>query len=579
MQQVKLQRRLLNEYKAPLEGDYGHGGIGLAPDVFAEMTQVLTRAAHRLQPHEFQRAAFATFAPSERYDLRFPSLLATVQSDRHAGLPIGEPSTSGERAWRGTPTLVHWNGRSNAAPQLPPPPLTYGTWGTGLNRPYRITQLQLQVQHVLSADQLLTVSAAALHWSRCADVLTGAAERAEAAVRAAVSDVGKQRKSWMATAGRGIWVALTVAGPPPFGPIIGAVLRSVLCEDKWVNCIARAGEWLLQVQYPTDGKGHIDLSAKIDSRHRGIYAPSANPAGHLDIRLLKDMPAQGLPGFETIFTGKTKKSFDRFNKATLASLLELPAPPDRPGSMQATLVETCRSANGKLREAVRTMMRDYTASNDRAGALLDASWLMQQRALRAKLARCPAADRARFVDETVHEGAQLYLNTVAHYLMQGLYKQTGAPVLPSVDAKKAQVMFERVLFAHYLATQVEPSTFRPRGVAAPRAGSSPQALAARPQYGTEGFWAATYGTVKANVWSGALEARLRLLGITVQPSADTPRELFAMWKPPDPGGGPWPPVPYFERDEAARGRLAAWAISIVRRKEEALERDIRALLC
>jgi hypothetical protein len=538
-----LRRKLLSEEQITLYGPWGHGGPGLPPHLFDKMTELLNSVGgppridmdveltERLAPHQGSaRADTHNVLPSQLFHK--PRRTAYMPGRSY----LIDPAATKHRTAMGAP-------QPKQRVQ-------------GVNRGHLAVTLQFEAHKALGADQALTLAQTLSSWSSFAETVMGCAERAESELGTLVGSMSTQRRELMSLGGRVVWLVLTVAAPPPFGVMVGALVRGLLSEDTWTGCVRTTGEWLMQMTFPQDAQGRIDLGAKVTPGQRARFAPSANTGGHSNTKDLKDM-VQVLPGVEKCFTGSQKEWFDKLNKATLQSLCDMAPPQKAAGLRRGELGRLCDRHSVAIRRAIRELVIQFSSNGHNAGRLIDLSWYMQKEAIEEQLERFNY-QRTKFIEDTVLDGAKLFLATMTHHAVGSAVGRMGSVGVPEFDEKVLQAKFTTLFVAHYLKQNITKGS------------------AARAKLGDENFYAAAVGTVKAGVWYGPLAEKLKALRITEQ-RADAPSSFLAAWQPPGPSGG-WQPVPYVSVDENARGRLAAWAIEYAARPPSTFERELLALI-
>lgn len=425
---------------------------------------------------------------------------------------------------------------------------------------------------LLTNLQSLQVQSMLKDWSELGADIVNCASDAHKELASMVDAMSKQRQTIVALGARATWLILTVAAPAPWGPLVGTLCRCIVSNDTWTTSIKTAVEWGLQTPYPHNrNTNKIDVTLPFGSPERFTqYARANHPGGHPGVNNVKDAHQVLKGGLEGCFIGGARETFERWNKKTLQGWLKMDQPkPVNGGDLLPAIRNECQQRIGAIWQTISSDLHLYT--RDRAGAdkLITASWYGQKPAIEANLGRgLYDNDRARYTEQTILQGIDLFLNTVVHRAIDSLVSNTRSRAVPKLDKNEAKRQFQRLILAEFFqATMIaapeqrDPATltFAERARGAVSSLSRPNPLGFKSFGGDQ--WATGIGTVRAALWTTLLEKKLLELGITRQTANVADIES---WSPPAGRDDTFQPVPYQAKDHGACGRLAAWAVGYAR---------------
>lgn len=437
--------------------------------------------------------------------------------------------------------------------------------------PHYVFEANQKGRRFLADDQVSIVARLVDGWSRFAAELIDASEKAEASIEKLVKEVSGARRARLAVGSKVVWLILTVAAPPPWGALIGALIRGALGTETWTDALKRWTEWGLQAPFPiTNGKADFLGQWRPWVEGKETKSPPLNYiGGHPSLRELKDMH-QVINHLDKAFTGKNKKLFDKYNENLFTKWLSLPPQPKGVAESAATiLARECSRKGRDVQNAVSSTVFDYAANQTNAEELVHAVIRYQYDDIRTQIGGY--SDPVRFVQHVVYEGIDLYLNTLGFHLIHRHTAVLDGGFIPRLNLKAVQAEFEKIILARYLVAS--------RDLAPRRDGAGVMGV-------DEDYWLRVYGAVSTKVWTGEVETRLIDLGITRRyPGAsiigtgrtDEYTARIPPWRPPA-LRGPWEPVPYQGGGANARGRLAAWAVHYADRYDRAPETVLQTFL-
>jgi len=425
---------------------------------------------------------------------------------------------------------------------------------------------------LITDQQSMLLQSMLRDWSALGADIVSCASEAHKELASMVDAMSKQRQNIIALSARATWLLLTIAAPAPWGPLVGTLCRCIASNDTWTTSIKTAVEWGLQTPFPHNrNTNRIDVTLPFGSPERITqYARANHPGGHPQVNNVKDAHQVLKGGLENCFIGGPRETFDRWNQATLQGWLKMAQPrPVNGDHLLPAIQSECQQRIGAIWQAIINDIHLYT--NDRASAdkLITASWYGQKAAIEANLqGGLYDNDRARYTEQTIQQGVDLFLNTVVHRTIDSLLANTRNRAVPKLDKKTAKEQFQRLILAEFFQATMVPATEardpatltfaeRARGAVSSWSGPNP--------FGFTSFggdqWATGIGTVRSALWSTLLETKLLELGITRRTTNVADVEN---WTPPAGRDDTFQPVPYQNKDHGACGRLAAWAVGYAR---------------
>ena len=449
-------------------------------------------------------------------------------------------------------------------------------------------QFQQLMRNALSTAQALDVAHLMDAWTDLARELVHIAQEADKAVQQSIADTSATHAARLGFVARATWLILTTAAPPPFGAIIGAVVRGVCGEESWDKVIDRTYEWVIQAPFPhasntTDGR--VSLAHVVTSGEATRSARIQYIGGHPALRELKDFN-QVLQKVGMIPSPALAGTIQVWEKSYLpVNLRKLPAPNKASGDQMAEKVHLeCRDKANALVGTIRDAVAEYTADRDNAESAVCAAYTWafgnnRQATVGYRRAPFPPETNIKRIKKNeIVDTLDAFRNTFATNLIHELRSTLRAQPVGILNRKAAQKEFERVFIAYYLkAITEEPST----------------AKVASSSLGDDEHWANVVGTIPKNVISSYLEVKMQELGITekvpvfgrykgVRPD-EYYRIASRVWMPPDAQSKTnFKPAPFMTgefSDRGARGRLAAWASEFLDKvpTEEVFKTIYRAL--
>jgi hypothetical protein len=438
---------------------------------------------------------------------------------------------------------------------------------------------QASMRNALSTAQTLDVAHLMDAWTDLARELVHIAHKAQEAVGKSIEKTSATHAARLGFLARATWLILTTAAPPPFGALVGAVIRGVCGEESWDKVIDRTYEWAMQAPFPhasnvTDGR--VSLAHVITSGEATRSARIQYIGGHPALRELKDfnqvLQKVGMIPNPTI--SGTIKVWEK--KYLPVNLRKLRPPSKATGHLMANQVHLeCRDKAKALVSAVESALAEYSDDRDNAESVLCAAynWVFEYNKPNPRVefvinmfdpshplapSRLAPASKRDKKNEIVN-ALDAFRNTFAADLVHELRHTLRAQPVGIINRDDAQSDFERVFIAHYLKAVTE---------APPASG-----VAASVQ-GDREHWANVVGTVPSNVVSSHLEVKMQTLGIIKKlpliSKGVAPGEIYEMacrvWIPPDTTN--FMPVPFKTGElstRGARGRLAAWAHDYIER--------------
>jgi hypothetical protein len=430
------------------------------------------------------------------------------------------------------------------------------------------TEFQQLMRNALSTSQTLDIAHLMDAWTDLARELVHIAQKADEAVQKSIADTSATHAARLGFLARATWLILTTAAPPPFGALVGAVVRGVCGEESWDKVIDRTYEWAIQAPFPhasntTDGR--VSLAHVVTSGEATRSARIQYIGGHPALRELKDFN-QVLQKVGMIPSPAVAGTIQVWEKKYLpVNLRKLPPPDKGKGNMMAEKVHLeCRAKAKALVSTIQNALAEYTEDRDNAESAVCGAYTW---AFGNNRPATVAYRRAPFPPETnikrikkneIVDTLDAFRNTFATNLVLELRSTLRAQPVGILNREAAQKEFERVFIAHYLkAVTEEPSTAKVTSSA----------------LGDTEHWANVVGTIPDNVISSHLEVKMQELGITekipvfgrykdVRPD-EYYRIAGRVWMPPDAQSKTnFKPVPFMTGEFAnrgARGRLAAWA--------------------
>jgi len=437
---------------------------------------------------------------------------------------------------------------------------------------------QTNMRNALASWQVLDAAHLMDAWTDLARELVHISQQAQLSVKETVKATSDTSTARLGFAARATWLILTTAVPPPFGAIVGAVVRGVCGEESWAKVIDRTYEWVMQAPFPhasNESSGRVTLSHVITSGEMTRSARIQYIGGHPVLRELKDFN-QVLQNLGKVPNPGVASTIDKWEKRFLpVNLLKLKAPNKSNGDHVANQVHLeCRDKAKALVSAVQDALAEWSDDRDNAESVVCAAhfWIFKYNRAEPNVVFMQRMFDPSYVEPTLPTTKRdkkneivlvldTFRNTVAEDLVQELRKNLRAqPVGILVNRDDAQKEFELLLIAHYLRQVTEP----------PRPGAVDASTPANPEH-----YANVVGTVPSKVVSSHLEARMLALGIIKKvPLISNSRvpisEIYAMeiriWSPPR--DREFLPVPFKTGElssRGARGRLAAWAADYIDR--------------
>jgi hypothetical protein len=441
------------------------------------------------------------------------------------------------------------------------------------------TNFQASMRNALSTAQTLDVAHLMDAWTDLARELVHIANKAQEAVEKSITETSATHAARLGFLARATWLILTTAAPPPFGALVGAVIRGVCGEESWDKVIDRTYEWAMQAPFPhasntTDGR--VSLAHVITSGEATRSARIQYIGGHPALRELKDFN-QVLQKVGSIPNPTISGSIRRWEKKYLpVNLLKLKPPSKADGDLMANQVHLeCRDKAKALVSAVESALAEYSDDRDNAESVSCAAyhWVFVYNKPNPKVQFVvhmfdpshplapsgPTNVSKRDKKNEIVSTLDAFRNTFAADLVHELRYTLRAQPVGILNRGDAQAEFERVFIAHYLRAVTEP----------PPAGSVATSV-----QGDREHWANVVGTVPSNVVSSHLEVKMQTLGIIKKipliSKGVAPGEIYEMacrvWVPPDTTN--FMPVPFKTGElstRGARGRLAAWAHDYIER--------------
>jgi hypothetical protein len=432
---------------------------------------------------------------------------------------------------------------------------------------------QASMRNALSTSQTLDVAHLMDAWTDLARELVHIANKAREAVESSIAETSATHAARLGFLARATWLILTTAAPPPFGALVGAVIRGVCGEESWDKVIDRTYEWVMQAPFPhasntTDGR--VSLAHVITSGEATRSARIQYIGGHPALRELKDFN-QVLQKVGSIPNPTISGNIKVWEKKYLpVNLLKLKPPSKATGHLMANQVHLeCRDKAKALVSAVESALAEYSDDRDTAESVVCAAynWVFEYNKPNPKVAfvvnmfepshplapsqAAPVSKRDK--KNEIVSTLDAFRNTFAADLVHELRSTLRAQPVGIINRDDAQVEFERVFIAHYLRAVTEA----PTGGVASSAQGDPE------------HWANVVGTVPSNVVSSHLEVKMQTLGIInkiglFSAAKVTRGEIYEtasrVWIPPDTTN--FMPVPFKTGEvwtRGARGRLAAWA--------------------
>ena len=447
-------------------------------------------------------------------------------------------------------------------------------------QPYSALFNRQELQHrtsekdrtLITDQQSMQLQSMLRDWSTLGADIVGCASDAHKELASMVEAMSKQRQNVVALGARASWLILTIAAPAPWGPLVGTLCRCLASNDTWTTSIKTAVEWGLQTPFPHNrNTNRIDVTLPFGSPDRITqYARANHPGGHPQVNNVKDAHQVLKGGLENCFIGGARETFDRWNKTTLQGWLEMAQPrPVNGDHLLPAIQSECQQRIGAIWQAINNDIHLYTSDRASADKLITASWYGQKAAIESNLqGGLYDNDRARYTEQTILQGVDLFLNTVVHRTIDSLVANTRGRTVPRLDKNSAKRQFQRLILAEFFRETMIPAS-GPRDPAtltfAERARGAVNALSGPNPFGFESIggdqWATGIGTVRAALWSTLLEGKLLELGITRRTNNVTDIEN---WTPPAGRDDTFQPVPYQTKDHGACGRLAAWAVAYAR---------------
>lgn len=432
------------------------------------------------------------------------------------------------------------------------------------------SEVRAYSRNAFTTSQVLTVTTMIAEWLTLVEVLIACAEAAEKNLVSIVDGINAERQAMWKLAGDIISTVLLFAAPPPFGVIIGSVVKAVLSSDTWGSCLTSASGGVMSATF----KGTEEQWKKDDDTNQWgpsqetvfkAMATTKSPGEQDSLDAYKDVPAV-LGGVSSCMGQSAREKFEEVNKKTMMHLTDMPDPPkEQTGKAASVIREQTKQKIATIFNAVYDSISDFSDSESGPASLIYASYTYQETSLTAKMATKSDSERRAYIHDRVLEGAQLFLNTVVHEMLISLAKIAKPKFnVTTIDKDNVIKQFEIMFWAGYLG-----STAMKEAKAAPAIGKG------APISGAEDYFAKRYGVIKKLVWRNTVPAKLNALGITKH-YAPVKRMGFAVrtteyesaiknWMPPIPNR-PWIPVPYQDGGSAnSKGRLAAWAVEFNKR--------------
>jgi hypothetical protein len=440
------------------------------------------------------------------------------------------------------------------------------------------SNFQSNMRNALSTAQTLDVAHLMDAWTDLARELVHIAHKAQEAVEKSIAETSATHAARLGFLARATWLILTTAAPPPFGALVGAVIRGVCGEESWDKVIDRTYEWAMQAPFPhasnaTDGR--VSLAHVITSGEATRSARIQYIGGHPALRELKDFN-QVLQKVSSIPSPTISGNIKRWEKKYLpVNLLKLKPPSKATGDLMANQVHLeCRDKAKALVSAVENALAEYSDDRDNAESATCAAydWVFEYNKPNPRVEFVvnmfdpshplapsrPAPASKRDKKNEIVNALDAFRNTFAADLVHELRHTLRAQPVGIIRRDDAQSEFERVFVAHYLKAVTEV----PTGSVATSAQGNPE------------HWANVVGTVPSNVVSSHLEVKMQELGIIQKipllSRGVAPGEIYEtackVWIPPDTTN--FMPVPFKVGElwtRGARGRLAAWAHDYIER--------------
>ena len=442
-----------------------------------------------------------------------------------------------------------------------------------VNWPGLIEYFQHSMRNALSSWEQADVAHLMDAWTDLARELVTVSHKADAAVSEAIAATSATHAARIGFAARATWLVCTTAVPPPFGALIGAVVRGVCGEESWDKVVDRTYEWVMQAPFPhasNDASAkpnlHVITSGELTRSARIQYI-----GGHPALRELKDFN-QVLSRVGMIFSPSASSQISAWEKKYLvANLRKLRQPSKESGGAIADKVHfECRDKAKALVAAVQQALSSYTDDRATAESVICAANSLRDNSaernqnwgIHARVGVRSQLSEEKQIENDITQTLNAFMATLAKELVQSLRGNLRAQPVALLDRKKAQREFERAFIARYLQEQIVP----------------PESAPASSAQGDPNHYANTVGTVPKRLISSHFEAKMVDLGIVKRYGLNIVRgegesyrgEVYQTaaraWFPPFSSN--FMPVPFQQGeldDRAARGRLAAWAIDFVNR--------------
>lgn len=558
------------------------GGVGVSLSAFAEMSK--TMQGRRVNLRVLETMIESRYIPTGDGRLHRPFRLDKDGREIEEGsldLQIQNTASTQMQLMEEIRQRVHLQHRSNPAPKYRPTgspvpariPLKAASLQSSIDMNALVFEVQQASRNMFTTAQTISLSKMIAEWLTLVEVLIKCAVDAETELTTMVAEINAERQAMWKLAADIICTVLTFAAPPPFGAMIGGIVKAVMSSDSWTSCISSSSAAAMSATYSKKEEvweKNSDTNVWGPSEKTVFKALETRKAagGQESLADYKDIPAM-IGGVSSCLGKSARERFEEVNKKTLMHVTDMPDPPKGQANNVAQIIRDQSKEKIKaILTSVHEMTGEFMSTESGPASLVHASYVYQEKAIASRLVLMKdQSQHAQFLRDRVKEGALLYLNTVSHEMMVAL-AASAKPKFNTTDIPKDQIQkeFEILFWAGYLgkAALNEPKAKTTFGKGAPKVGA-------------EDYYAHNYGVIKKLVWMSRVAEKLNSLGITQQFQAVKAgrfslakrsvgyEQAIRSWRPPI-AGTPWTPVPYQDGGSAnSKGRLAAWAVEFNRR--------------